>query len=151
MLPYTSIKGNIEHTKRKEVETRISVHWELNRTRNRLMNRKLRTQNRLLVLILAAFNWIIDCIYIYSWMVLFSRNTHTSSAQTCTLKRNEQNENLKSANRSRFRSGIPFRMACFFLRYAFIFHWHEQTLWINLNLICSEKATIIMYGEFVCN
>ena len=31
------------------------------------------------------------------YAALFPRITHTSSAQTCALKRKEQNENLKSA------------------------------------------------------
>lgn len=63
---------------------------------------------------------------------VFENHAYLYSAQTCALKRKEQNENLKSAICNSISDGtglglghaISYTGMCqFFLRYAFIFHW----------------------------
>ena len=82
-------------------------------------------------------------------------------AQTCALKRKEQNENLKSAICNSISDGtglglghaISYSGMSVFpdeIRFHFPLTIKEETVSTNLKLICSKKATI-MYDEFVCN
>lgn len=106
---------------------------------------------------------MIDCIYtaFARECMLFPRITHACSAQTCALKRKEQNENLKSAICNSISDGtglglghaISYSGMSVFpdeIRFHFPLTIKEETVSTNLNLICSKRATI-MYGEFVCN
>ena len=158
MLPYTGIKGTIGHTERKKVEIRISDHWESNSEPAPAQKVAHPT-----VLILAAFSWMIDCIYtaFTRECMLFPRITHTSSAQTCALKRKEQNENLKSAICNSISEGTGLGLG-HAISYGMSvlpeirFHF-PLTITLGANGINQFKFNMSkeiynhVYGEFVCN
>jgi len=130
MLPYTDILRYYRTHGKEKVETRISGHWESNSEPAPAQ----KAAHKSTVLILAASNWIIDCIHYTAFArecMLFPRVTHTSIVLKPAHWK-ERNKMRTSGPRfvTPFQTepvsikGMPFRMACqFFLRNAFIFQW----------------------------